>query len=178
MDALDLTSLTRLDRYPIAITVADLRSKDEPLTHANAAFCELTGYSRDEIIGKNCRFLQGTETDEDVVARLRASIGKRERCTNILKNYRKDGSTFHNLLVMGPLDETLARDVFVGCQYEFKLNSANKIVFEHLNELGAAVSSIAGDSRATWYAYIQNLVIKSVTVTNLIKSYQVPRTAG
>ena len=91
----------RATRMPMVIT--DPAQTDNPIVFANEAFQQLTGYGRDEIVGRNCRFLQGPGTDGDSVAKVRAAI---ETGTDIdvdLLNYRKDGSTFWNALYMSPV---------------------------------------------------------------------------
>jgi len=69
---------------------------DNPLIHVNGGFCEQTGYDRKEILGRNCRFLQGEATREEPVARMREAITAEEPVTVELRNYRKDGSMFWN----------------------------------------------------------------------------------
>ncbi len=86
---------------PMLIT--DPRQPDNPIVFANAAFARLTLYSRDEIIGRNCRFLQGPDTNRGEVARLRAAIEMRSPIELELLNYRKDGSTFWNRLLVSPV---------------------------------------------------------------------------
>ena len=88
-------------RMPMVIT--DPRQPDNPIVFVNEAFQDLTGYPRDEIIGRNCRFLQGPDTDRDAVALLRAGIGAQEPVTVDLLNYRKDGGTFWNALYVSPV---------------------------------------------------------------------------
>lgn len=88
-------------RMPMIVT--DPSRPDNPIIFANHAFLEMTGYSADEIVGHNCRFLQGPETDREVVATVREAIAnKRDIATEIL-NYRKDGSTFWNALFISPI---------------------------------------------------------------------------
>jgi PAS domain S-box-containing protein len=88
-------------RMPMIVT--DPHQPDNPIIFANRAFIRMTGYERDELIGHNCRFLQGRETDRDTVAEVRAAIAdQREFATEIL-NYRKDGSTFWNALFVSPV---------------------------------------------------------------------------
>ena len=85
------------------MTVTDPRQPGNPIIFANRAFLEMTGYSRDEIIGHNCRFLQGPDTDPETVQSVREAIGgRRELATEIL-NYRKDGSSFWNALFVSPV---------------------------------------------------------------------------
>ncbi len=91
----------RATRMPMLIT--DPSRPDNPIVFANEAFQDLTGYSREEVIGRNCRFLQGPETDPAVVARLRDAIHEGRDVAVDLLNYRKDGSTFWNALYMSPV---------------------------------------------------------------------------
>jgi PAS domain S-box-containing protein len=91
----------RATRMPMVIT--DPAQPDNPIVFCNEAFQTLTGYSREEIVGRNCRFLQGPETDQQELDRLRQAI-REGRAINIdLLNYRKDGSTFWNALYMSPV---------------------------------------------------------------------------
>lgn len=83
--------------------ITDPRRPDNPIVFANAAFARLTGFKRDEIIGRNCRFLQGPATDRMDVARLRAAIESRVPIELELLNYKKDGTTFWNRLLVSPV---------------------------------------------------------------------------
>ena len=87
----------------MAMIIADPRRPDVPIVFANAAFLKLTGYSRNEVMGRNCRFLQGPETDSDAVAAVREAIRRRENISIDLLNYRKDGTTFWNALYLSPV---------------------------------------------------------------------------
>ena len=88
-------------RMPMIVT--DPHQPDNPIIFANRAFIRMTGYSADELIGSNCRFLQGKETDRDTLAEVRDAIrDHREFATEIL-NYRKDGSSFWNALFVSPV---------------------------------------------------------------------------
>lgn len=95
------SSAVRATRMPMLIT--DPRRDDNPIVFANAAFARLTGYGREEILGRNCRFLQGPETDRLDVARLREAIESRTPIELDLLNYKKDGSTFWNRLLVSPV---------------------------------------------------------------------------
>ncbi|KHL26606.1 histidine kinase [Croceibacterium mercuriale] len=95
------SSAVRATRMPMLIT--DPRQDDNPIVFANQAFARLTGFDRDEVLGRNCRFLQGPETDRADVARLRQAIIDRMAIELELLNYRKDGSTFWNRLLVSPV---------------------------------------------------------------------------
>jgi len=91
----------RATRMPMVIT--DPGQADNPIVFCNVAFQELTGYDRSEIMGRNCRFLQGPDTDPEAVARVRAAIEEGHDIDVDLLNYRKDGSTFWNALYLSPV---------------------------------------------------------------------------
>ncbi|RYB07696.1 PAS domain S-box protein [Lichenibacterium ramalinae] len=91
----------RATRMPMVIS--NPRLPDNPIVFVNDAFCRLTGHTRDEIVGRNCRFLQGPETDPETVARIRAAVDRREPVRIDILNYRKSGETFWNRLLMAPV---------------------------------------------------------------------------
>lgn len=93
----------RATRMPMIIT--DPRRLDNPIVFANDAFLALTGYTRLEVTGRNCRFLQGPDTDLAEVARVRDAIAAERDIHAELLNYRKDGSTFHNALYVSPVHD-------------------------------------------------------------------------
>lgn len=97
-------------RMPMVVT--DPRQDDNPIIFVNDAFVAMTGYGREEMVGRNCRFLQGPETDPATVVQLRDAIrGKRELAIEIL-NYRKDGSTFWNALYVAPIYDAAGELVY------------------------------------------------------------------
>jgi PAS domain S-box-containing protein len=87
----------------MAMIVTDARQADNPIIFANDAFLNLTGYHRDEVIGRNCRFLQGPDTDRASVEKLRLAVANGKDIAIDLLNYRKDGSTFWNALYLSPV---------------------------------------------------------------------------
>lgn len=91
----------RATRMPMLIT--DPRQADNPIVYANNAFLSLTGYDREEVVGSNCRFLQGPETDGHAIDRIRDAIRDVTDVQVDLLNYRKDGSTFWNALYLSPV---------------------------------------------------------------------------
>jgi PAS domain S-box-containing protein len=91
----------RATRMPMVIT--DPAKADNPIVFCNEAFQQLTGYSRHEIIGRNCRFLQGPDTDPEAIKRIREAIESGNSVAADILNYRKDGSTFWNALYLSPV---------------------------------------------------------------------------
>jgi two-component system cell cycle response regulator len=92
-----------VDQSPDGITIADARKPDMPLVYVNAGFEKMTGYSSAEILGKNCRFLQGKETTQHAVDVVRECIKNGESCIVILQNFRKDGTLFWNEFNISPV---------------------------------------------------------------------------
>ena len=88
-------------RMPMIVT--DPNRDDNPIIFANHAFLEMTGYAAEEIVGRNCRFLQGPETDPSVITSVRDAIGRRVDIATEILNYRKDGSSFWNALFVSPI---------------------------------------------------------------------------
>lgn len=111
--------LEAIRHSPIATVVSDPRQPDNPLIAVNAAFCELTGYKEHEILGRNCRFLRGPDTENGQTDKLRNAVGQRKATIAELINYRKDGSPFRNAVMIAPMfDESGGIEYFVGSQIE------------------------------------------------------------
>lgn len=87
---------------------------DNPIVYVNQGFETLTGYKRDEVLGRNCRFLQGDDHDQEGVRQLREAIAKHESTQVELRNYRKDGSMFWNELFITPIFEHSKLTAFLG----------------------------------------------------------------
>jgi PAS domain S-box-containing protein len=104
---------------PIAMVITDTRLPDNVIIAVNDAFTALTGYTREEAVGRNCRFLAGPETESDQSAVLRDAVVNQRPAFAELLNYRQDGSSFRNAVMIAPLfdsDGTLT--YFLGSQME------------------------------------------------------------
>jgi PAS domain S-box-containing protein len=131
-----------LDQATVGITVADA---DESLVFVNQGFARLTGYDADEVIGDNCRFLQGEATDEETVAEIRAALDAEEPISTVIRNYRTDGTPFWNQLDITPIEDGsgsvthyfgFQRDVTERVELEERLRDHN----ERLDEFAQLVS--------------------------------------
>jgi len=87
------------------LVIADARLPDMPLVYVNPAFERLTGYRADEVLGKNCRFLQREDTNQDGLDEVRVALKRGASCMVTLRNYRKNGSMFWNELSLAPIME-------------------------------------------------------------------------
>lgn len=135
----------QMSRMPMILT--DPATADNPIIFCNRAFENLTGYDKEEIVGHNCRFLQGRDTDRDAIARIRAGIERREDVHEDVFNYRKDGSGFWNALfispVFGPAGELL---YFFASQLDVTRRHEAEAVLQQaqrLETLGSMASGVA-----------------------------------
>jgi diguanylate cyclase (GGDEF)-like protein/PAS domain S-box-containing protein len=111
--------LRALDASTTGITVADMTLPDAPLIWVNTAFSELTGYEPDEVLGRNCRFLQGPATDRRAVAELGAAAAGRRHVRTRILNYRRDGMPWWNELELSPvLDDRGGLTHYIGVQHD------------------------------------------------------------
>ncbi|MHA3099207.1 bifunctional diguanylate cyclase/phosphodiesterase [Acinetobacter brisouii] len=99
---------------------------DQAIEYVNPAFENMTGYKKEEIIGKNCRFLQGPETDPETIQKIHNALKEQQEIQITLKNYRKDGNWFWNQLIVGPVfDDKNFCTHFIGIQQDITQQRAN-----------------------------------------------------
>ncbi|WP_114750257.1 PAS domain-containing sensor histidine kinase [Pleomorphovibrio marinus] len=99
------------------ISISDARKPDMPLIYVNRAFCEMSGYLEEEVVGKNCRFLQGEDRDQNARYIIREALDSGNHCQVLIKNFRKDGTFFWNDLIISPIrDKEGQLTHFVGVQ--------------------------------------------------------------
>ncbi|MBW4040236.1 MAG: PAS domain-containing protein [Acidobacteria bacterium] len=129
------------------ISVANAQAPDLPLTYVNPAFEVMTGYALEEVLGKNCRFLQGDQRDQSAIVLVREAIAAGREVTVVLKNFRKDGSPFWNELSLSPIRNRqgevthfvgIQTDVTSRVEFEDALRESEKLA-----AVGRLASSIA-----------------------------------
>jgi PAS domain S-box-containing protein len=98
-------ALISVERTRMPMIVSDPLQPDNPIVLANSAFLKLTGYTADEVVGRNCRFLQGPRTDPAAIQTLRDRLAEGGDITIELLNYRKDGTAFWNELHISPIHD-------------------------------------------------------------------------
>ena len=126
------SAAVRATRMPMVIT--NPRLPDNPIVFCNDSFCRLTGYARAEILGRNCRFLQGPGSDPATIQRLRDALAARAPLQVDLRNYRKDGEPFWNRLLMAPVfDEAGALAYFFASQVDVTIERERLAALESDN---------------------------------------------
>ena len=126
------------------ILISDPRRPDNPVIYASPGFTTLTGYARDECVGRNCRFLQGPDTDPASIAALRDSIRDGRPCVVELLNYRKDGTAFWNSIAISPVRDADGQLIhFVGVQTDVTARRQLEAQFLQAQKM-EAVGRLAG----------------------------------
>jgi PAS domain S-box-containing protein len=135
----------RATRMPMVIS--NPRLPDNPVVFANDAFCRLTGYSRSEVVGRNCRFLQGKLTDPAAVAKIRAAVAAQQPLEIDIRNHRKNGEPFWNRLLMAPVsDEAGVLAYYFASQVDVTIERERLAGLESHN--AALMAEVAGRLRA------------------------------
>ncbi|HZF77087.1 MAG TPA: PAS domain-containing protein [Acetobacteraceae bacterium] len=125
---------TALNSARESLTVSDCSRPDMPLVYVNKGFEEVTGYRPEEVVGKNCRFLQGAFHEQAGVLEMRAAMKERKGCIVELVNFRKDGSRFQNRLSLTPLFDAKGKlRFYIGLQNDITvLNELRDKLASHL----------------------------------------------
>lgn len=129
LDSEDIRSV--FNQSNVGVVVSDPKTNDNPMVYANKTFLEMTGYDRDEVIGRNCRFLQGEGTDDAAVSAIRAALKERTSISLVIKNYKKNGTGFWNRLNISPIfDKNKNLKFFLGIQEDITTEYTLKIAQE------------------------------------------------
>ncbi len=155
----------------IAISVSDPRKPDCPLIYVNKAFEEMTLYSRDEVVGTNCRFLQGEFRNQGELENLRPALALTDRSTAVLRNFRKDGTEFNNFLILMPVQSDTAVPLILGCQFKFAFDQDRVDFINHTRSLGYALPAYDNATYTTLQATTAAYQTCSDTVFNRLMAY-------
>jgi len=140
-NALDRATLfeSAVESIDVGITLADPNLPDTPLIYANPSFLDKTGYSKEEVIGRNCRFLQGEAREQSARETIRNAINEHKSTQTELLNFTKDKEPFYNLLTLSPIYLHDQLRYFVGVQHDI---TAIKLQEEKLKEQTIYIQNI------------------------------------
>jgi PAS domain S-box-containing protein len=152
---LDLLSIA-IDVSIAGVLITDNRLPDNPIIYCNPGFEKITGYPKAEIIGRNCRFLQGPETDSETVNAIKTKLKKGEDLVIEILNYKKDGTLFYNELHISPIfnaEKTITH--FIGIQHDItaKKPIAGLRQYSHEQQVLAPIQ----DDDKKFKAFLNNL---------------------
>ena len=143
-----------IDASNEGIVIAEREGKELPLIYVNAAFERMTGYSRDEILYQDCRFLQAGDRDQPALIAIREALATGASCRETLRNYRKDGTHFWNELSLSatynPADKQtyyvgVQKDVSIQVKAQRRVSQLEAQVAELKAEL-AALKATSGSN--------------------------------
>ena len=125
-----------LDSSVNGITLADPDQEDMPLVYVNKAFEDMTGYTKEEVVGKNCRFMQGKDRDQEARYKMQEAIKNEQPVEITFRNYRKDGELFFNHLEMSPLFDSNGKLLYyLGVQLDVTQQVHAEEEIKRLNQL-------------------------------------------
>nr|AML79256.1 putative LOV domain-containing protein [Bazzania trilobata] len=136
-----------LASFQQTFVVSDASRPDFPILYASAGFFKMTGYTPKEVIGRNCRFLQGADTDQEDIERIRSALREGKSFCGRILNYRKDGTPFWNLLTIAPIKDDAGKVLkYIGMQVEVSKYTEGNMANE-LRPNGMPASLIKYDAR-------------------------------
>jgi PAS domain S-box-containing protein len=157
-----------MTRMPMIVT--DPLKADHPIVFVNGAFLDLTGYSQDEVLGRNCRFLQGPRTDPETVQHIGEALAMRQPFAAEILNYRRDGTPFWNALFIGPIyDCQGALRYFFSSQLDVTRRRTSEEAFrqsQKLEAIGQLTAGLAHDFNNMLQVISGNLEIAALRLQN------------
>jgi PAS domain S-box-containing protein len=148
-----------LDAAPIGVTISDPSKPDNPMVYVNEQFEAITGYDEQEVIGRNCRLLQGPDTDEEPVRTMREAVEAEVPTMVELRNYRKDGEPFRNRVKIIPVRNDAGETThFLGLQRDVTERYYREHRAERVREGRRAVRAAVADPDCTGEALVDRLL--------------------
>lgn len=179
-DRVQATETLRLREQAISagrnsIVITDHRLPDNPIVYVNEQFTKITGFTLEDVQGKNCRFMQGADRDQEALYEIRQALKEGRECCVILRNYRKDGTMFWNELTMYPVrDENGEITNFVGVQEDIterRYVQAQRAHSQKMESVGELAAGIAHEIN-TPMQYVGDNVTFLQKATDAIISFQ------
>lgn len=169
-ETLPFQNANKLQILRTAVTVARKESGELPLVYVNRQFVDLTGFDPEECIGRDCKFLQGPNTNPETVRKIAEAISYEVPINICILNYRKDGESFHNLLMLTPFRSLDGQNLFLGCQYEL-LSRALRIE-EHVSRFDGLVGMISAPDGSAWSQTLDSMKMRTQAIKSLVSRYQ------
>lgn len=165
------TDFSWLNDVDAAMSVVDLAAPDQPLIFINPAFSMLTGYAPQDVVGKNCRFLQGRDTNQRSLDLVRRAIAERRSASVCLLNLTKSGEPFHNLLLLKTLRSPFGADLCIGSQYRLQGEMKSDVLRNHLQFVQDAADLINGRDPVSHPARVEMLRNQTDAVQLCVNAY-------
>ncbi|RXI97821.1 PAS domain-containing protein [Anaerobacillus alkaliphilus] len=135
---------TIFEHTSVGILITDPTKEDNPILYSNPAFREISGYSHEEVVGKNCRFLQGKDTNAETVTEIRNAILSGKTFKGEILNYRKSGDPFWNELIVNPVYGQYGKlEYFVGIQNDITRRKTLEIEFQSDLQLARKIQELS-----------------------------------
>lgn len=160
-------------RVKTAVSLARADGPDMPLVYVNTGFEGLTGYSAKSVLGRNCRFLQGRDTDPDAHVLIRRALSETREISICLLNYTADGRPFHNLLILSPVSGPRGEALILGCQCELRHGRQSAEIDGHLRAVDGVINRLTYVERPQepWRQSLKSYQQRSDSVKMLTLNY-------
>lgn len=168
-DAALLQTLGRaIDTCAYSVSIADAQSPDLPLSYVNPAFEKLTGYASEDVLGRNCRFLQGPDTNPSTVELIGGAIQQKKPCSTMLLNYRKNGTKFWNRFQLSPVfDPSGTLSSYLGIQLDITRDVTSDAVQNERQKI-EALGRLAGGVAHELNNAIQPIQLMNDTMADFV----------
>jgi PAS domain S-box-containing protein len=162
-----IQSLFSQSRLPLCLS--DPHLPDEPLIHVNQAFCDMTGYAVDEILGRNCRFLQGATNQSQSQQKLRNDLKSKSDTWALFRNFRKNGDPFDNLLFVFHLFDASGKLTFrLGSQFEVPAMRKSAALAGHAEGLRVVLESLSSEQASANDIRLKAGAFQGISLKNLL----------
>ena len=160
-------------RVRTAVSLARADGADMPLLYVNSGFEELTGYSSEAVLGRNCRFLQGPDTDPDAHVLIRSALSETREISICLLNYTAGGQPFHNLLILSPVKDRSGQALILGCQYDLRHGPQSAEIDTHLRAVDGVINQLTSTDmpQEPWRQSLKSYQQRSDSVKMLALNY-------
>ncbi len=157
----------------ICLSLADARAEDIPLCYVNDKFCSMTGYDREELIGRNCRLLQGPDSEPISRQEIRSVLDNPKQVENqvFITNYRKSGERFENYLyIFRLINRDGETDFFLGSQFDVTKAKQAQGPDKHARQLWNGIKMIDNPYMETARMVLQSANLMSVSAANIARA--------
>ena len=155
----------------MAMAITDPRRPDNPIIFVNPAFSEMTGYAASEVLGRNCRFLQGAKTDHEAVKTLRRALDEKRDIEVDLLNYKRSGELFHNRLFVSPVFDDGGELIhFFASQLDVTLAKRSEAISRRREGVLRQINSSLNERLRTTFSAVQIIVRNALTAASSVVS--------
>lgn len=168
-NALPTALIEFFNESKVPLTLSDPNLPDDPLIFANASFFQMVGFEPSEVLGRNCRFMQGGDTQQSIRKTIRENFAKQRDTRVVIRNFRRNGESFDNFLYIFTINDLNNQPMYrIGSQFEVPLVDKTASFEIHAAELRASIEILNSQAAAARQQVINLADMLSLTVKDLL----------